>query len=152
MAKKTLLKNILKGAASRVKKVKKAKKKIELRGRKPKTNPQSSPATRRIAQVGKDPKLKGTGGVKSFEMRKVTSEVRSDKRKRGVSNPQKGLFFRDQALKKRRKKILPVAAVGGAAMDRRRGGKRKPPKPKLGRPPRTSPPPKPILRKKKRGK
>ena len=128
----------------------KVKKKIELRGRRPKTNPQSSPATRRIAQVGKDPKLKGTGGLKSFEMRKVTSEVRSDKRKRGVSNPQKGFFFRDQTLKERQKKFLPAVAVGGTTKERK--PKRKPPKPKLGRPPRTSPPPKPILRKKKRGR
>ena len=146
MAKKKIIKKIAKSALD---KVKKAKKKIELRGRKPKTNPQSSPATRRIAQVGKDPKLKGTGGVKSFEMRKVTSEVRSDKRKRGVSDPQKGFFFRDQALKKRQKKFLPAVAVGGAAGDK----KRKRPKPKLGSPPKTSPTRlRPKLRKKKRGR
>ena len=149
MAKKRLFKKIVKGGADAAKRFKKARKKIELRGRKPKTNPQSSPATRRIAQVGKDPKLKGTGGLKSFEMRKVTSEVRSDKRKRGVSDPQKGFFFRDQALKKRQKKFLPAVAVGGAAGDK----KRKRPKPKLGSPPKTSPTRlRPKLRKKKRGR
>ena len=74
-------------------KPRKKKAPIELRGRRPKTNPNNPAATRRIAQVAKDPKLKGK--EKTMAIQEAIRGVRSPTRKRGKSNPDRGLAFRE---------------------------------------------------------
>ncbi len=74
-------------------KPRKKKAPIELRGRRPKTNPNNPAATRRIAQVAKDPKLKGK--EKTMAIQEAIRGVRSPTRRRGPSNPDRGLAFRE---------------------------------------------------------
>ena len=74
-------------------KPRKKKAPIELRGRRPKTNPNNPAATRRIAQVAKDPKLKGK--EKTMAIQEAIRGVRSPTRRRGTSNPDRGLAFRE---------------------------------------------------------
>ena len=74
-------------------KPRKKKAPIELRGRRPKTNPNNPAATRRIAQVAKAPKLKGK--EKTMAIQEAIRGVRSPTRPRGPSNPDRGLAFRE---------------------------------------------------------
>ena len=74
-------------------KPRKKKAPIELRGRRPKTNPNNPPATRRIAQVAKDPKLKGK--EKTMAIQEAIRGVSSPTRRIGVSDPARGLAFRE---------------------------------------------------------
>jgi hypothetical protein len=98
-------------------KPRKKKARIELRGRRPKTNPGSSPPTRRIGQTGLDPKLKGKGKVKTEAVQQTIRDVRSPTRKRGVSDPARGLAFREMY----RAGLKPVRTKEGKILTDERG-------------------------------
>ena len=106
-------------------KPRKKKAPIELRGRRPKTNPNNPPATRRIAQVAKDPKLKGK--EKTMAIQEAIRGVRSPTRRRGPSNPDRGLAFRemyrsgrDPVLTKEGKIITDMAGFPVTVVKRKR--------------------------------
>ena len=97
-------------------KPRKKKARIELRGRRPKTAP-GAPATRRIRQTTLDPKLKGQGKVKTEAVRQTIRDVRSQTRRRGVSDPARGLAFRDMY----RAGLKPVRTKEGKILTDERG-------------------------------
>ena len=111
-------------------KPKKKKARIELRGRRPKTAP-GAPATRRIRQTTKDPKLKGKGKVKTEAVQGTVRDVRSPTRKRGVSDPARGLAYREMY----RAGLKPVRTKEGKILTDERGRPiiRKPRKKKRGK-------------------
>ena len=103
------------------------RKKIDLRG-KAKTNPSNAPATRAIAAKSLEKKLKGTGKVKTKAMKETIDEVRSEARKRGISNPSRGLVFKamyDAGLKPVRRGGRMVLDEFGRPVTRKPPGRKK---------------------------
>ena len=87
---------------SKVRVTKKAKKKfLDLRGG-AKTNPLNTRRTRKIAQVAKDPALKGTGKKKTGALMEAIYKGMSPKRKIGTSKPEIGLAFKEGYKQARR--------------------------------------------------
>ena len=73
-------------------KPRKKKAPIELRGG-AKTNPNNPRSTRKIAQVAQNPNLRGR--EKTLAIQQAIRDVRSPTRRRGTSDPDRGLAFRE---------------------------------------------------------
>tara|TARA_R100000657_G_C4591681_1_gene50358 strand:+ start:103 stop:540 length:438 start_codon:yes stop_codon:yes gene_type:complete len=142
MVKKKIVKAIVKKVSDKLKKKKTkvkskpkktrpkkppGRKKIDLRG-KAKTNPSNAPATRAIAAKSLEKKLKGTGKVKTKAMNETIAAVRSEARKRGISNPSRGLVFKamyDAGLKPVRRGGRMVLDEFGRPVTRKPPGRKK---------------------------
>tara|TARA_R100001198_G_scaffold33395_1_gene17847 strand:- start:76 stop:543 length:468 start_codon:yes stop_codon:yes gene_type:complete len=140
MVKKKIVKAIVKKVSDKLKKKKPkvkskpkktrpkkppGRKKIDLRGG-AKTNPDNPRSTRSIAQVAKDPRLKGR--EKTLAIQEAIRNARSPFRTKGTSNPSKGLAFKamyDAGLKPVRRKGRMVLDKSGAPVTRKPPGRKK---------------------------